>query len=75
MYISLDLAYESSFLLTVGQCGNQIGCRFWDLALREHAAVNKVCTIISFIIYWIEDFMISWVDPGGGPSMENHQLL
>ncbi|XP_078504689.1 tubulin epsilon chain isoform X2 [Lissotriton helveticus] len=25
----------------VGQCGNQIGCRFWDLALREHAAVNK----------------------------------
>lgn len=28
--------------LTVGQCGNQIGCRFWDLALREHAAVNKV---------------------------------
>lgn len=26
----------------VGQCGNQIGCRFWDLALREHAAVSKV---------------------------------
>ena len=25
----------------VGQCGNQIGCRFWDLALREHAAQNK----------------------------------
>ncbi|OWK01488.1 TUBE1, partial [Cervus elaphus hippelaphus] len=24
-----------------GQCGNQIGCCFWDLALREHAAVNK----------------------------------
>ena len=22
----------------VGQCGNQIGGRFWDLALREHAA-------------------------------------
>ena len=22
----------------VGQCGNQIGSRFWDLALREHAA-------------------------------------
>ncbi|CAD7965423.1 unnamed protein product [Amoebophrya sp. A120] len=20
----------------VGQCGNQIGCRFWDLALQEH---------------------------------------
>ena len=25
----------------VGQCGNQIGCRFWDVALREHAAMNK----------------------------------
>lgn len=23
----------------VGQCGNQIGCRFWDIALREHAAM------------------------------------
>ena len=21
---------------------NQIGCRFWDLALREHASTNKV---------------------------------
>ncbi|GMH40434.1 hypothetical protein BSKO_08338 [Bryopsis sp. KO-2023] len=27
--------------LQVGQCGNQIGYRFWDLALREHAAYNK----------------------------------
>ena len=25
----------------IGQCGNQIGCRFWDLALREHSSVNK----------------------------------
>jgi tubulin epsilon len=25
----------------VGQCGNQVGCRFWELALREHAAHNK----------------------------------
>jgi tubulin epsilon len=24
----------------VGQAGNQVGCRFWDLALREHAAFN-----------------------------------
>ncbi|CAE7949155.1 TUBE1, partial [Symbiodinium sp. KB8] len=24
----------------VGQCGNQIGWRFWDLALREHAAAS-----------------------------------
>lgn len=27
--------------IQVGQCGNQIGCRFWELALREHAAFNK----------------------------------
>ena len=26
--------------IQVGQCGNQIGSRFWDLALREHAAHN-----------------------------------
>lgn len=31
-----------SLPFAVGQCGNQVGCRFWDLALREHAAVNKV---------------------------------
>ena len=27
--------------IQVGQCGNQIGWRFWDLALREHAAHNQ----------------------------------
>lgn len=31
-----------SIVVQVGQCGNQIGCRFWDLALREHAKVNKL---------------------------------
>lgn len=25
----------------VGQCGNQVGLRFWELALREHAQYNK----------------------------------
>lgn len=25
-----------SIVLQVGQCGNQVGCRFWDLVLREH---------------------------------------
>ncbi|EDO46346.1 predicted protein [Nematostella vectensis] len=30
-----------SIVVQVGQCGNQIGCRFWDLALREHASTNK----------------------------------
>ena len=26
----------------IGQCGNQIGSRFWDLALREHALHNPL---------------------------------
>ena len=30
-----------SIIVQVGQCGNQIGCRFWDLALREYSASNK----------------------------------
>jgi len=29
--------------IQVGQCGNQIGLRFWDLALQEHAKYNKTC--------------------------------
>lgn len=27
--------------IQVGQCGNQIGYRFWDLAFREHSHNNK----------------------------------
>jgi len=30
-----------SIVIQVGQCGNQIGCRFWDLCLREHSFYNK----------------------------------
>lgn len=30
-----------SVVIQVGQCGNQIGCRFWDLALREHSSQNR----------------------------------
>lgn len=26
--------------IQIGQCGNQIGWRFWDLAVREHAAAS-----------------------------------
>ena len=29
-----------SIVIQVGQCGNQIGCRFWDLCLHEHAFYN-----------------------------------
>ena len=25
----------------VGQCGNQLGLGFWDLALQEHSLYNK----------------------------------
>ncbi|ORX77211.1 tubulin nucleotide-binding domain-like protein [Anaeromyces robustus] len=31
---------SQSIFIQVGQCGNQIGWRFWDLALKEHAQVN-----------------------------------
>ncbi|EGR30381.1 hypothetical protein IMG5_133480 [Ichthyophthirius multifiliis] len=27
--------------IQVGQCGNQIGTKFWELALKEHAKFNK----------------------------------
>ncbi|CAH8870589.1 unnamed protein product [Trichobilharzia szidati] len=30
-----------SIFIQVGQCGNQIGHRFWDLALKEHSSVNE----------------------------------
>ena len=30
-----------SIVIQVGQCGNQIGCRFWDLCLHEHAFYNR----------------------------------
>ncbi|CAI9740048.1 tubulin epsilon chain-like [Octopus vulgaris] len=30
-----------SVIIQVGQCGNQIGRQFWDLALQEHARTNK----------------------------------
>jgi len=34
-----------NIVVQVGQCGSQIGCRFWDLALREHASLmsSKKC--------------------------------
>ena len=37
-------------MLVVGQCGNQVGYRFWDLALREHASVNKVIKLQMILI-------------------------
>lgn len=31
-----------SIVVQVGQCGNQLGYRFWDLALREHRQANFI---------------------------------
>ncbi|KAH8026076.1 hypothetical protein HPB51_015425 [Rhipicephalus microplus] len=33
-----------SIVVQVGQCGNQIGCRFWDLVLREHMLLEDRST-------------------------------
>ena len=29
---------REQIVVQCGQCGNQVGCRFWEMALREHAA-------------------------------------
>lgn len=39
--------------LQVGQCGNQIGCRFWELALREHAAYNTKGVYDEALSRWV----------------------
>ena len=33
-------------MIEIGQCGNQIGRRFWELALVEHASAKE----------WIPEF-------------------
>ncbi|KAJ3169422.1 Tubulin epsilon chain [Geranomyces variabilis] len=32
---------SNSIVVQVGQCGNQIGSRFWDMCLQEHALHNR----------------------------------
>ena len=27
--------------IQIGQCGNQLGCKFWDMALSEHAQYSS----------------------------------
>ena len=41
-YLFSHITMTQSIVVQVGQCGNQIGCRFWDLALREYASYNKL---------------------------------
>uniref|UniRef100_A0A1I8FLX4 Tubulin domain-containing protein n=1 Tax=Macrostomum lignano TaxID=282301 RepID=A0A1I8FLX4_9PLAT len=39
--LGMQIPQTQSIVVQVGQCGNQIGSRFWDLALREHASVSR----------------------------------
>uniref|UniRef100_A0A8C0L3V7 Tubulin epsilon 1 n=1 Tax=Canis lupus dingo TaxID=286419 RepID=A0A8C0L3V7_CANLU len=55
-------------LIAVGQCGNQIGCCFWDLALREHAAVNQVPS------YNLFPFFLSFRVVGDGGSISKGKI-
>jgi hypothetical protein len=41
-----------------GQCGNQIGCRFWELALREHAAYNSNGVFDEALSRWREQILV-----------------
>ena len=35
--LKIDSRMTENVMIEVGQCGNQIGRRFWELALVEHA--------------------------------------
>jgi len=37
-----------NIVIQIGQCGNQIGYRFWDAALSEHASTNKLSSDEAF---------------------------
>ncbi|XP_030628537.1 tubulin epsilon chain [Chanos chanos] len=61
-----------SIVVQVGQCGNQVGCRFWDLALREHAHVNKKGIYDEALSSFFRN-----VDPrngGGGPDITGGRI-
>jgi tubulin epsilon len=49
--------------IQVGQCGNQIGMRFWDLALREYAAYNKAGTYDAALSSFFKNVDIRETDP------------
>ena len=47
----------------VGQCGNQIGWRFWDLALREHAAHNPAGVFDDALSSFFRNVDTRYTDP------------
>ena len=59
-------------MVEIGQCGNQIGRRFWEMALAEHSGVksdlNFDDTLASFFrntdsksgkVFWVKNFWTS----------------
>lgn len=38
---ALGFSAHGSLLHQIGQCGNQIGCQFWERALEEHASLQQ----------------------------------
>jgi tubulin epsilon len=49
--------------IQVGQCGNQIGWRFWDLVLREHAAHNRTGTFDCALSSFFRNVDTRYADP------------
>ena len=53
--------------IQVGQAGNQVGCRFWDLALREHAAFNPTGLYDDALSSFFRNVDTRYADPADIP--------
>lgn len=49
--------------IQIGQCGNQVGCRFWDLILREHAHVSKAAVFDASLSSFFRNVDSRYTDP------------
>eukprot|EP00922_Rhytidocystis_sp_ex-Travisia-forbesii_P051610 GHVS01076550.1.p1 GENE.GHVS01076550.1~~GHVS01076550.1.p1 ORF type:complete len:138 (-),score=17.51 GHVS01076550.1:179-592(-) len=56
--------------IQVGQCGNQVGCRFWDIALQEHAKYNTAGMFDDALSSFFRNVDTRYADPVeiAGPS-------
>ncbi|CAK0911277.1 unnamed protein product, partial [Prorocentrum cordatum] len=54
--------------IQVGQCGNQVGGRFWDLVLREHAHVSKVALFDAALSSFFRNVDSRHADPPDIPA-------
>ncbi|XP_064480263.1 tubulin epsilon chain-like isoform X2 [Ornithodoros turicata] len=59
-------------VVQVGQCGNQIGCRFWDYALREHTLLKDT---VAVMIDMEEGVINSTLRTPLGNLFTNHQMV